>query len=233
MISIQGPEIVNGLQTSYQIFNYQASNQSNKKRSVLVRVILPPDEKSRRRIIKATNFQTPVSPLSLHATEDIHFDIEELLTLYGVYYDRKKGKNRRLGRPISKIVSIRELSQAVMSIALWRPDDARGRPETVLKRESVYNDVFDVAAPRELFAVCILLDKQISAFLSKEETIVPDMRIDLHYYTNAWVGCSLCGSPKPSKAENCKSLWKKIATDGIPGRHPDRRVRYSLGHIPI
>jgi hypothetical protein len=200
MLSIQGPEIVNGLQTSHEIFYHHSSNELNKTRSILVRVILPPDEKARRRIIKATNFQTPVSPLTLHATEDIHFAIEELLILYGVYYDRRKGKNRLAGRPISKIISMREMAQAVMSIALWRPDDARARPETVLKRDPVYLDTFDVSAPRELFVSCILIDKQVTGYLAKKDGVSSDLRVDIRYYMDAWVGAVLCSSAQPTKA---------------------------------
>ena len=198
-LSIQGPQIVNGLQTSHEIFYNYASNTINENRTVLVRVILPPDETTRRRIIKATNFQNPVSELSLHSTEDIHFDIEELLALYGFYYDRRKGRSRQQKRPIAKIVSMKELAQAVMSIALWRPDDARVRPGTVLKRDEVYKETFDTSAPRDLFVSCISIDRQVNAYLSQKDEVTTDVRVDLRYYIGAVIGSYLTKKVRPTK----------------------------------
>jgi hypothetical protein len=110
-VEIDSPELVNDLQTSHELFNYFSIHKKADARTVLIRIILPPNDQTRRRITKATNNQTPVNPLSLRATEDIHFDIEELLRLYGIFYDRRKGEYRRLRKPISQIVGIKELAQ--------------------------------------------------------------------------------------------------------------------------
>jgi hypothetical protein len=89
-LTVKAPEIVNGLQTSHEIFNYFSANKKSDERTVLVRVIIPPDEQTRDRITAATNSQTPVNLLSLHATEHIHYEIEDLLKLYSIFYDRKR-----------------------------------------------------------------------------------------------------------------------------------------------
>jgi hypothetical protein len=63
-VEIDSPELVNGLQTSHELFNFFSTHKKQDTRNVLVRIILPPNEQTRRRITKATNNQTPVNPLS-------------------------------------------------------------------------------------------------------------------------------------------------------------------------
>jgi hypothetical protein len=200
-VQIVAPELVNGLQTSHEIFNYFSSHKSEDDRTILVRVILPPDEQTRRRVVKATNNQTPVSPLSLRATDDIHFDIEELFKLYQLYYDRRKGEYRRLKKPISNIVSIKDLAQTLMATVLQRPDEARARPMSMLKTDDGYARIFDVSAPRELFLVSILLDRQVSAYLAKRDDISKDVRTDIRYYMDTWITSQLTKKNSPSQAD--------------------------------
>ena len=83
-ITIVGTEIVNGLQTCHEIFNYFQAGGAPDEHSVLVRVIEAPEEQSRNDITKATNNQTPVSALSLRATEPLHFEIEDRLAVRSV-----------------------------------------------------------------------------------------------------------------------------------------------------
>jgi hypothetical protein len=137
----------------------------------------------------------------LRATEDIHFDIEELLKLYNLYYDRRKGEYRRLRKPISRIVSIKELAQAVIAVALLRPDDARARPMSVLGSEKGYNDVFDVSARRELFLSCILLDRHVIYYLNKRDDISRDEKNDIRFYMDTWLCADLTGSNKATKSQ--------------------------------
>lgn len=198
---IDSPELVNGLQTSHEIFNHFSTPKKDENRSVLVRIILPTNEQTRRRIIKATNYQTPVNHLSLRATEDIHFDIEELLKLYDLYYDRRKGQYRRQRKAISKIIGIKELAQSVIAIALQRPDDARARPMTVLGTDAGYDNVFDVKASREMFLACVLLDKQVWNYLILRSELSRDGKNDLRFYMNTCVSAVLCNKAEPTKAD--------------------------------
>ena len=92
-MTVRNPEVVNGLQTSHEIFEwYNAHKKDKDTRSVLVRVIVPNDEKSRSKIIKATNSQTPVSMLSLMSTDQIQEDIEDRLRLYGLFLRPEEGR---------------------------------------------------------------------------------------------------------------------------------------------
>lgn len=75
-LQISNPSIVNGLQTSREIYNYFSSNPQiieADKRNVLVRIIKPNNEESRDRIIFATNNQTAIPKYSLRVTDNIHF----------------------------------------------------------------------------------------------------------------------------------------------------------------
>ncbi|MCC6367514.1 MAG: AIPR family protein [Bryobacterales bacterium] len=161
-LTIEDPQIVNGLQTSTVIFNYfKASNTEHEARNLLVRVIVPPAPESRDRIIKATNSQTAIPIASLRATEVIHRDIEQYLAPHGLYYDRRKNHYKNEGKPIEKIVSIPHLAQAVMAIALQRPNDARARPSSLLKRDTEYEQVFSRDYPIAVYLNCALLMKRV------------------------------------------------------------------------
>lgn len=185
-MTIKNPEVVNGLQTSHEIYEWYTSHKKDKDtRNVLVRVIVPTDEKSRSKIIKATNSQTPVSMLSLMSTDQIQEDIEDRLRLYGLFYDRKKGEYRRLKKAIKKIVGMGAMAQAVMAIVLQKPDQARGRPETYVKDHA--SEVFDPNVDRDLFAACILLDRQVIEFLQGQGLESDEVR-DIRYYVSMLVG---------------------------------------------
>lgn len=110
-LTVEDPQIVNGLQTSTEVFNhFKLHNTQDEKRNLLVRVVVPPAPESRDRIIKATNSQTQIPVASLRATEKIHRDIEEYLRPHGLYYDRRKNFYKNEGKPIERIVSIPNLA---------------------------------------------------------------------------------------------------------------------------
>jgi hypothetical protein len=92
-IIIENPEIVNGQQTSREIFNYFTANPELKQsevRNVLVRIIKPNNEEARDQIIFATNNQTNIPKYSLRVTDAIHYQIEMYFKTRGLYYDRRK-----------------------------------------------------------------------------------------------------------------------------------------------
>jgi hypothetical protein len=94
-ISITDPLIVNGLQTSYKIHAHFSANQAAEDkaqdpRSIMVRIIENTKPQSIDKIIKATNSQTKVEKIYLHATEEVHRKIEAALKTVDLYYDRRK-----------------------------------------------------------------------------------------------------------------------------------------------
>ncbi len=152
ILQIEEPQIVNGLQTSFEIYNYFKLNKvENDPRNLLLRIVKTQDEKSRFKVIKSTNFQTNIPPASLRATDPIHRDIEDYLFAKGFYYDRRKNYHKNQQRPINKIISIPHLAQTVMSVLQQKPDYARARPSTIIKNNSDYEGIFNSNIPIELY----------------------------------------------------------------------------------
>jgi hypothetical protein len=197
-LTVDVPSIVNGLQTSQEIYGYFESGPlPADARHVMVRVVIPPDDRTRNKIIKATNFQTPVSETSLYATEPIHFDIEDRLKLYGLFYDRRKGEYRNQRKPIDKIIGIKELAQAVMAILLRRPDDARARPMTVLDEPDTHQQVFGASLNRDVYVASIFCVRQVDDFLKARPELSRGDRRDLRYYMATVVACLATNKRRP------------------------------------
>ena len=175
---IRDPQIVNGLQTSrmiHQHFTMLATvadgapdREMDNSRCLLVRVVQAEDDAVASEIIKATNSQTSIPPSSLHATEKVHRDIEQYLKSFGLYYDRRKNFYKNEGKGVDKIISIPYLAQAVMAVALQRPDSARARPSSLLKDDNTYKMVFSEDHALQLYAVCVLMMKRVDAHLRLE-----------------------------------------------------------------
>ncbi|WP_435260346.1 AIPR family protein [Streptomyces sp. 1222.5] len=86
-IVVKDPQIVNGLQTSHEIYSYFQNGGHHRDRSVLVEIVVVPESGTARdRIIRATNSQTQLPAGALRATESIQKDIEESLNHAGGYY---------------------------------------------------------------------------------------------------------------------------------------------------
>lgn len=108
-LSLRNPEIVNGLQTSTEIYNYYSANPQQlekEKRNVLVRVIVPENEEIRDNIIFATNNQTNIPKSSLRVTGTIHLQIESYFKSRGLYYDRRKNYYKNQKKKSAEIVGV-------------------------------------------------------------------------------------------------------------------------------
>ncbi len=182
-LTLENPEVVNGLQTSTEIYTYFTTcNTESESRNLLVRIVVPTQAESRDRIIRATNSQTAIPPASLRATDKIHRDIEEYLRPFGFYYDRRKNFYKNEGKPIAKIVSIPELAQAVMAIVLQRPDMARARPSSLIKRDEEYLKLFSQNNPIEVYRVCVDVIKHTSAYLNTLVGVSASDKTNLKFY---------------------------------------------------
>ena len=184
-LTIRDPQIVNGLQTSRELYKYckESEHAVNDPRNILIRVMVPSEEESRDRIIKATNRQTSIQSSSLRATEKIHRDIEDHLMSKGLFYDRRRNYYKNQGKPRRKIISIPYLAQSVMAIFLRRPDTARARPSSLLKADATYQQVFNSQYPISLYYVCAEAMCRIESFLKSAALgVAPRDRLNLRYY---------------------------------------------------
>ena len=183
-LTIEDPQIVNGLQTSREVYAYfkQTKNPVT-DRNILIKVMVPDNDESRDRIIKATNSQTSIQRASLRATDKIQRDIEDYLKSHGLYYDRRKNFYKNAGIPRAVIIDIPYLAQAVMAILLRRPDTARGRPSSLLKTDGDYAKVFNADYPVHVYYVCVQAMRKIEqALKSNSLNVVRKDRSNLRFY---------------------------------------------------
>ena len=211
-LTIENPLIVNGLQTSTEIFEYFTNKTpDNEQRNVLVRVIAPTGQDSRDKIIKATNSQTSMPSASLRATERIHRDIEQYLKPFGIYYDRRKNFYKNEGMPREKIIGIPKLAQAVMSIVLRRPHDARARPSTVINDDQDYEKIFFNTHHLDVYRVCSLILRKVEVFIKTDAAnLEQGYRNNLKFHLAMYVALTACGESAPTAA-----TVQKIEVDQI------------------
>ena len=169
-LQVVDPEIVNGQQTSREIFNYFSRNQEKidtDERTVLVRIIHPNSEESRDNIIFATNNQTAIPKASLRVTDPIHLQIEMYLRNRGLYYDRRKNYYKNQKKKSADIVGVSFLAQCLISIILRKPDFARARPSTLLTDDETYAFLYEKNQNLEAYYKAALLGKKIHKKFSK------------------------------------------------------------------
>lgn len=160
-LTIEEPQVVNGCQTSFEIYNYLKDYSGVEGRKALIKVIQAPNEEIRMNIIKANNSQTQIPLASLRATDNIHRDIEDYLVSKGFYYERRKNYYKNLGKPISRIISVGYLAQIVEAVLLKKPEISRSRPSTLLKKDEDYKKIFNSKYSLDLYYNTILLSKRI------------------------------------------------------------------------
>lgn len=160
---IENVQIVNGLQTSYSIFNSHDGDHSD-ERSVLVKVIINNNKETIDNIIASTNSQNPVSATLLRATESTQRNLEVFFYNRGYFYDRRKNYYKNQGKPSSKIFSIQYTAQAIKAIVLNEPHSARAQPTSLLKDDKTYNQIFDNTKNYEGYLNCCLINKKSNDF---------------------------------------------------------------------
>lgn len=198
-ITIEDPQIVNGLQTSYEIYEHfqTARRPITDTRTLLVRIIREQDSEARDRIIKATNSQTTIVPVSLRAAEPIHRNIEDYLRPRGFYYDRKKNFYKNQGKPRNAIVSIAAVAQAIMAVSLLRADSARARPTTLINRPADYASIFNHDTHVSIYLRALEIVKAVEAFLAelqRNHLLIQREITDIKYYVAMAVAVQLVGS---------------------------------------
>lgn len=169
-LTLTEPKVVNGLQTSIEIYNqFRTNPETQGTNKILVRAIVTNNDRTRNDIIKATNSQSAIKAASLRAFNEIHYRIEEYLGVNGLFYDRRKNYYKNQKKPKDKIVSISYVAQAVAAIILQRPNDSRGRPINLIKNEALYNKTFNEAYPIELYLYCTKFMKEVDKFLNSDD----------------------------------------------------------------
>lgn len=214
VITIENPQIVNGLQTSSEIAQYLSKSVSSDDRAVMVKVVASEDEEIRDKIIKATNSQNQVPLASLRATDKIQRDIEHHLKASGYFYDRRKNFYKNEGRPASKIVSISLMAQAVMALFRGEPDNARARPSSLIKDDQVYNSIFSESYQLDSYLVAASTIRAIELELKVTAGLVARDRNNIRFYVLYWV-CALKANSIALNADRVAKLKDQISAEEI------------------
>jgi hypothetical protein len=227
-LTIEDAEIVNGLQTSREIYHsLHGKDLATETRHIMLRVLKPQTEESRDRIIKATNSQTPIPAASLRATDKIHRDIEEYLYPKGYFYDRRKNYYKNVGKPIKKIVSIPYVAQSVMACALADPANARARPSSLIKNNDTYLKIFSSSYPLDIFWKCPVIVRAVEAHL--KQSAIPDHRSHLNnlrfYVAMVWT-LRVCGVPRPTIEQVASIDMSLLTSEGIQDAVTDVYAAY-------
>ena len=184
-LQLTNPEIVNGLQTSNEIYLYFKNNLSlldSEIRNVLVRIIVPDSEESRDNIIFATNNQTCIPKASLRVTDPIHLQIELYLKGRGLFYDRRKNYYKNQGKKPSEIIGVSFLGQCLITLFLKKPDYARARPSTILTDDDSYNKLYIENQDLDVFYRCAVLGKKVQKNLKRTIQYTSAEKSDILFY---------------------------------------------------
>jgi len=203
VVTIENPQIVNGLQTSTQIARH-FHDDAKDERSVMVKIVSSEDEETRDKIIKATNSQNPIQPATLRATDKVQRDIEEALKYSGLFYDRRKNYYKNEGKPADKIISIPLMAQSVMTIILGQPDTARARPSSLIKDNTVYTRVFSENFAIGLYTNSAILIRSIDRVLKRRPGMSARDRSNIRFYVLYWLSSIQTRklSPSPTDVAN-------------------------------
>ena len=216
-LQIVNPEIVNGLQTSMEIYNYFSENREaleSEKRSILLRIIVPDNEESRAQIIFATNNQTNIPKATLRVTDPIHLQIEMYFKSRGLFYDRRKNYYKNQGRKPAEIVGVSFLAQCLITIFLKKPDYARARPSTLLNDEKTYNELYEKNNDLEVFYRVALLGKKIQRNVRSGSDYSSAEKSDILYYVLYAVIADVLGKKNITPAD-IKNLDIDSITDTL------------------
>lgn len=218
VMTLDNVQIVNGLQTSFCIYDYFKNKNiiegRDKERTILLRVIVMEDSATQDKIIKATNSQTAIPPSSLRATDKIQRDIEDFFMHHDWYYDRRKNYYKNIGKQQKRIVSIPYLAQAVMAILSREPNSARARPASLVKNDTDYDRVFNESLDFGVYLFCAKLLKRLDAYIWGEfdkHTITE--RTNLKFHVAMVVVIKLMGSTKYSPKDLLTKNVEDITDD--------------------
>lgn len=243
-LTLRDPQVVNGFQTSRVIHSHFNSHQgTSDQRKVLIRVIETGDEAIQARIIKATNSQTSIPSVDLHATEDIQKLIEKAFSSHGLYYERKRNYYKNRGVAKDQIIGgITYLGQAIMAILLQRPDYARGRPSTLLDDPKEYAQAFSQDYHVNVYYNCARIMKTADIFLrTNMASFAWSDRNNVRFHLAMFAACVMAGKPKldhvdvsnlnpddfdPDFLSKClKEVWETFAKLSTESASADRTAK--------
>ncbi|MCS5733781.1 AIPR family protein [Herbiconiux daphne] len=168
-LGLKEPKIVNGLQTSTVLFEHFRANPNEDSRTILVRVVVPPDGATRDQIIIATNNQTDIKRGVLRATDSIHKDIEAFFAGTELVYERQRNAYRNEGVQLEKIVTIPQLARSLASSLLQEPFlSAKVNSQTrLVANRTHYEQLFPGNYPLDTYLTSARIIKRVERFMGR------------------------------------------------------------------
>ena len=165
-ISLQNIQIVNGLQTTETIFrHFEKENSYTDARTVLIKILVSTDPLVRDRIIRATNNQNAVELSSLHATDKIQRDIEDILEKHDWYYERRKNYYRNIGKPPQRFVTPIYIASCAVALVMRNPAAAAKLKTKFMRNPTSYESVFSEQIPIEAWPSMVAIVKRVEEVL--------------------------------------------------------------------
>ncbi|PYT53628.1 MAG: hypothetical protein DMG43_08480 [Acidobacteria bacterium] len=144
--------------------------------------------------MRATNSQNPMPEEALRATDRIHRQLEASFQTHSLFYDRRKGQYKDEGKPITQIVSVIEVLQAMLSVVLQKPDDARARPRNYFKDDNKYTSIFgEDVYDLTVYLKSTELVRKVEEFLDTLDLELIHQR-NLKFYLAMYAACMKTGS---------------------------------------
>lgn len=167
-LKIENVQIVNGLQTSNTIFEYFKNYPDEiDNRKIMVKIITETDPTIRDQIIRATNNQTMIQESSLHATDKVQRDIEDILLKHGLYYDRRTNYYSNQGVDDSLIFSPLYLASGYVSLIEKNIREAIILKQRVMQNLEAYNSIF-VNTPLDYWPKIAKILRNTDLFITKK-----------------------------------------------------------------
>lgn len=211
LLELESPQIVNGLQTSHEIYKRSRGvAASTEKRSVLVKIIQAKDDKVRDRIIRATNSQTSLSLSSLRATDKVQRQVEEYLLKHGLYYERRKNLYSNKGIRIENLVSIDQMGQALLSCLVQMPHIARGQVSRVFE-DDIYDLLFASTHPIDAYLAAIRIERECEDFLRSDSTTRSQVE-DFCFHLTMLATIAVTRRNRPNAADIASASYGSLET---------------------
>lgn len=197
-LDLETPQVVNGLQTSYEIYKQGSKFEGSldPRQNVLVKIVAPQQEDAKDRIIRATNSQTTLGTSALRATDSVQRDIEDYLKDEGYFYERRKNHYRNSRVPLDRLISIEQMGQAVISVAVQVPHVARGEMLKIFDNET-YELAFNSKMDLSLYLKSIQIYRHCEAYLRNNETTRGEVD-NFVYHLSTIVAVALTRKTKPT-----------------------------------
>lgn len=173
-IQVADIQIVNGLQTTESIYrHFKKTGSVNDDRCILVKVIVSNEEDIRDGIIRATNNQTDVELASLHATDKIQRDIEDVLLRHNLFYERRKKYYANQGHTPAELVTPLYAAAGYVALVLKAPHRAASLRAKFMRSQESYKTVFSDKTPIMVWPKIVHILKRVDAGL---ETLRPQAK---------------------------------------------------------